>query len=288
MKKRFIYKRVSDCNLHALLFPVADPNKPLLIYLHGGGLIWGGPNDLIKEQIKLYNEAGYNVLSIAYRLAPETKIQAIAEDIRDALKWVRDEGKKEFNFDSERVAMIGSSAGGYLALLSGTFDIKPKAIISFYGYGDISGQWYIEPSAHFNTFPSVKKPFADMLIKKKEISEASALRRYAIYLYCRQEGEWLNYTVDMNERLTTQGLLEYCPTYLVNDSYPPTLLLHGNNDEEVPYEESLRMKAALDKNKVENQLITIRDGKHSFDKHMHDEQVKRAFDKVLKFLNKTI
>lgn len=288
MVKEFIYKKVNDCDLHAILFSVEQSNQPLLIYIHGGGLIWGGPNDLAKEQIKLYNHAGYNVLSIAYRLAPETKLPQIIEDVQDALKWVYEEATKEIDFDSSKVAVIGSSAGGYLALLTGTFDIRPKAIVSFYGYGDILGEWYLEPSAHFNTFPTVKKPLADMLIKNKEISEASIFTRYAIYLYCRQQGVWLHYTNDLNGSSLKDELIGYCPRSLIDENYPPTMLLHGDQDEDVPYEESQKMKKALDDKDIKNVFVTIKDGKHSFDKHMHDDQVKVAFNKVLDFLKETL
>lgn len=288
MKEEFIYKRINECDLRAVLFPTTEFNKPLIIYIHGGGLIWGSPEDLIKEQIKLYNEAGYNVLSLAYRLAPETKIPEIVDDIRDALQWVYEEGIKEFNFNSDKVAVIGSSAGGYLALHTGTFKFRPNAIVSFYGYGDITGNWYKEPSKHFSIFPSIKKPFVDLLINEKEVAEAPILTRYAIYLYCRQQGEWLDYTIDMNEGSIEQDLESYSPIFLIDDTYPPTLQLHGDKDEEVPYDVPLRMKASLNDNHIKNKLITIKGGRHSFDKHMHDQQVKDAFDEVLHFLDETL
>lgn len=288
MAEEIIYKRINECDLRAIYHPVEEANKPLLLYIHGGGLIWGSPSDLLRSQIKIYNEAGYNVLSIAYRLAPETKIPEIVEDVQDAFTWVLEEGIKNYSYNSEKVAVIGCSAGGYLALMTGTFNIKPQAIISFYGYGDIIGDWYQEPSEHFNSFPSIKKPLVERLIKEEEISEATLFIRYPIYLYMRQQGEWLKYTTDFESHTHIEELKSYSPLYLVDESYPPTLLLHGNEDEEVPYDQSLQMQAILNEKNVKNDFVIIEGGKHSFDKLMFRTEVKEAFQKVIIFLNEVL
>jgi acetyl esterase/lipase len=51
---------------------------------------------------------GYVVVSIDYRLAPETKLPAILEEVRDAYRWVREKGPGLFNIDSGRVAVRGA------------------------------------------------------------------------------------------------------------------------------------------------------------------------------------
>ncbi|WP_217587203.1 alpha/beta hydrolase [Lentibacillus saliphilus] len=288
MNTTFVYKEVDQCSIKAELYPVDQPNAPLIIYIHGGGLVWGTREDINKEQVALYNQAGYNILSIAYRLAPETKLPNIIDDIRDAVKWVYDEGHKHMNFNTEKVAVIGSSAGAYLALMTGTFPVKPKAIVSFYGYGDILGDWYLQPSAHFLTMTNVPEVLAKQLIQPNTIAESPIQRRYAIYLFCRQQGKWLDYVADMGTTSNEDALKQFCPVLHVDATYPPTLLLHGDVDEDVPYEESLKMKEALDQAGVFNELITIPNGKHTFDEHMDDPIVKDAFDRVINFLNKQL
>ena len=52
------------------------------------------------------------VVSIDYRLAPETKLPAIVEDVQDACRWVRERGPKLFRIAPERLAVMGGSAGG--------------------------------------------------------------------------------------------------------------------------------------------------------------------------------
>src|SRR5699024_326751 len=129
MMKTFIYKETIDCTIKADFYPASTKILPLIIYIHGGGLIWGTREEIKAEQIAMYHEAGYHVCSIDYRLAPETKLSKILKDIEDAIKWVKTKGVNKFPIDSSRIAVIGSSAGAYLALASGTFHTKPNAII---------------------------------------------------------------------------------------------------------------------------------------------------------------
>ncbi|MGP4105884.1 alpha/beta hydrolase [Virgibacillus sp. L01] len=280
MSTTYTYKQLNNLEIKAELFPTTQEAAPLILYIHGGGLIWGTQNDINKEQVELFNDNGYHVLSIAYRLAPETKIPKIINDIQDSLVWVKEELPQHLDFDHNKVIVMGNSAGGYLALMSGTFENRPDAIISFYGYGNILGDWYSTPSDYFNKMPKVNESLAKQLIQKTETAEAPITARYAIYLYCRQQGVWPEYVTNPS----TTDLTQYCPVNLVDQEYPPTLLLHGDADEDVPLEESVNMQKALDEHQVKNKLITIPNGKHQFDENMSDPAVKAAFDNVLQFL----
>ncbi len=238
MKTTFVYKRAEQCDIKGDFYSVSDPQAPLIVYIHGGGLIWGSRNDMNKEQINLYNKAGLNVFSLDYRLAPETKLAEITEDIQDALVWLKGEGREMADYDAENIAVVGSSAGGYLALSSGTFRIKPKAIVSFYGYGDITGDWYRKPSAYFTNMPIVQEQLAQQLIQEGTISEAPIEKRYAIYLYCRQQGKWIDFVTGLPSTSGMEQLHAYCPLMNIDANYPATLLLHGDMDEDVPFEQS--------------------------------------------------
>jgi acetyl esterase/lipase len=288
MKTTFIYKTVSNCDIKADFYPVEERQAPLVVYIHGGGLVWGTRGDIHQEQISLYNQAGFHVCSIDYRLAPETKLPAITEDIRDILIWLHEKGNETYDYDVNRIAIVGSSAGGYLALLSGTFPVKPKAIVSFYGYGNILGDWYKKPSAHFTKMTKVPEALARQLIQNKTISEAPIERRYAIYLYCRQQGKWIDYVSNVNPVMHAAKLHAYCPIENIDADYPPTLLLHGDADKDVPYTESVNMSETLSSFGVKNQLITIPNGEHSFDQDMQKPVVAKAFDQVIAFLKETL
>jgi len=285
MKTSFVYKEVDGCEIRGDFYSVETSLAPLVVYIHGGGLIWGTRGDIKKEQIALYQQAGYHVCSIDYRLAPESKLPSIIEDVQDVLVWLKEKGAARFDFDPERIAVIGSSAGGYLALLTGTLQVRPKAIISFYGYGDILGDWYLQPSPYYSKMTKVPEALARQLIQKKTISEAPIEKRYALYLFCRQEGKWIDY---VTHSAASESLKEFCPLKNIDANYPPSLLLHGDMDEDVPFEQSLLMSEALSEAGVYNKLITIPNGKHSFDNDMDAPVVIDAFDQVLKFLKETL
>ena len=67
----------------------------------------GVPQPLMDRLI----EAGFAVVSIDYRLAPETKLPAIVADVEDAFEWIRGQGPDLFRADPDRIAVLGSSAG---------------------------------------------------------------------------------------------------------------------------------------------------------------------------------
>ena len=56
----------------------------------------------------------------------------------------------------------------------------------------------------------------------------------------------------------------FCPERNLPPYYPPTLLLHGDADTDVPYAQSVAMAAALDSAGVKNELLTIPDGPHGY------------------------
>lgn len=281
MKTTVVYKKSEQFEIKGDFYSTTVDAAPIIVYIHGGGLVWGSREDLKKEQIKFFVNEGFNIFSIDYRLAPETKLPEIKTDIEDALEWVRHEGIKQFNYNHDKMFVMGGSAGGFLTLLSGTFENKPNAIISFYGYGDIAGDWAHQPSPHYSKMTAVPKQLADMLVKNEAITVGPIQQRYAIYMYGRQSGNWIN---TVSGSMKKDELLQFCPLHNVDEKYPPTLLLHGTMDEDVPYEQSVLMRDALEKAGVKNKLITIPNGKHVFDENWEDPIVQNAFKEIIEFL----
>lgn len=286
--KILTYKYENGLELEGALYQTTETNAPLLMYIHGGGLIWGTKDDIDKKHVELYTDAGFNVFSINYRLAPESKLPDIIMDVQDALKWVIQKGSEVADYDPDNIAVIGASAGAYLALLTGTFKIRPKAIVSFYGYGDLTGDWYVKPSPHYSKMTTVPEMLAKQLIGSKPISASPIEKRYAIYIYCRQQGKWIDYVTGLRSDEDITPLHNYCPLDLIDNDFPATLLLHGDDDEDVPYEESVRMEQGLNDAGIPCELITIERGKHTFDENMDDPQVVNAFKKVIQFLQEQL
>src|SRR5436309_4989417 len=88
--KTYTYKTVGDLPIKADVYRLpGDEVRPVIVWIHGGALITGQRGGLNLEQRKRYLSAGYVIVSIDYRLAPETKLKGIIEDVQDAIQWVR-------------------------------------------------------------------------------------------------------------------------------------------------------------------------------------------------------
>jgi acetyl esterase/lipase len=278
------YKVVGDCEIKADVFPAGASPCPVVVAIHGGALIMGSRTYGMRCHLDAYLAAGYTLVSIDYRLAPETRLPDIIEDVQDACRWVREEGPHLFGADPGRLAVVGHSAGGYLTLMTG-FRVSPppRALISFYGYGDIAGAWYSRPDPFYCQQPPVPADEAYAAVGGRVISESHGPGRELFYLWCRQQGRWPQEVAghDPDAEPGAFGLL--CPVRNVTADYPPTILLHGDSDTDVPYQQSVMMADALRRAGVNHELVTIPGGGHGFDA-ADTTAARAAFARVLGFL----
>ncbi len=111
----------ADGPLSARLYvPRADQGRapaPLLVFLHGGGFIYGDLDTHEQTCRFLAEQAGCRVLSVDYRLAPEARHPAQALDCAAAYRWVVAH-TDTLGADPLRIGVGGDSAGGYLAAVT--------------------------------------------------------------------------------------------------------------------------------------------------------------------------
>lgn len=108
-----VYKQVGECQIKADVYrPAAAGPTPVLVFIHGGCLMYGSRQNINPQQLELYLGAGYTVVAIDYRLAPETKLPEIIADLCDAFRWIAEAGPGLFGADPARIAVVGHSAGG--------------------------------------------------------------------------------------------------------------------------------------------------------------------------------
>jgi alpha-L-fucosidase 2 len=117
--------------------PESATPQPAVLLVHGGGWEAGDKRTYIRPWFATLTEVGIAWFTINYRLAPRWKHPAAVEDIHSAYAWIRTNARR-LGIDPGRIALMGESAGGHLALLAAlTGDAKPAALVSFYGVHDL-------------------------------------------------------------------------------------------------------------------------------------------------------
>ena len=113
--------RVEDFRLESglavWLYRSAAESKPLVLFAHGGGFVFGDVETHDGICRRLAALTGAAVLSIDYRRAPEHPGPAAVADLVEAASWVR-AGGGELGVDASRLSLAGDSAGGAIALLA--------------------------------------------------------------------------------------------------------------------------------------------------------------------------
>jgi len=266
-----IYTVRSGRPLQADVYRSAE-SGPVVVWIHGGALILGDRSHVALaggQLLARYLDAGCTVVSIDYRLAPETPLAGIVDDVTEACDWTRG----RFGDD---LVVVGQSAGGYLALMAGV-RVRPRAVAALYGYGDIVGPWYTKP--HYTQLPAVSEGQA-------RSSLTDPAKRGAFYLWCRQNGRWPQEVAGHDPVTEAEWFRAYCPLQQVTSRYPPTILVHGTADDDVPCEQSTLMAAALTHAGVDHEFVTIDGGNHAFDMVAPDARTTRhAYDRIIQFIS---
>ncbi len=284
-KKTYTYKTVGDVRLEADVYATPDgQRRPAVVWIHGGALIVGSRRDVPGRLVELCRREGFVLVSIDYRLAPEVKLPAIIEDVQDAFRWLRTRGPELFAVRTDRLVVAGSSAGGYLTLMTGIrVEPKPTALVAYWGYGDVDGPWYTRPSRHYREHASlVTRDDAYAAVGGKVLTGTEGdvgKRRGRYYLYLRQNGWWTREVTGFDPATERSRLDAYCPVRKITSAFPPVLMMHGTVDTDVPYEESAAMARELARQHVPHELITVPGAGHGLaggDRRLVADAHKRA------------
>ena len=209
-------------------FPDSGGPWPVLAYVHGGSWMHGDKAEAIMFADRMTSQ-GYLVASINYRLYPEGKFPNMIEDVKCAIRFLRAHAG-DYNLDANRIAAIGPSAGGHLVSLLGTSDVNAR-----WDVGE-----YLEQSSRVQAVVAMA-PVTD-LTRSFPNADIEAMRGVGF-------GE--------------DNILLASPITHVTPDDPPFLLIHGERDELVPYEQSQLMYDRLVQANVPAHLVMVQRAGHS-------------------------
>jgi acetyl esterase/lipase len=262
----------------------------VIVLIHGGnrGLDSADEQDVTRFDFLAFAETeGYAVVSIDYRLAPETKLPDIISDLVEAFRWLAGDGAKQFHLNPSRVVVAGASAGGYLTLVTGyRVRPKPKALVALYGFGDLIGDWSSKPNPYpLYNLRKISREEAESQTDGKVISDSNERKGDGslIYMYCRQNGLWSEEVSGFAHSAIADKITPFEPIRNVTLDWPPTLLIHGTQDTDVPYEQSELMAKKFKQKGVPFTLISIDHGEHGL-KGADPQKITEAYQTMAKFI----
>jgi acetyl esterase/lipase len=259
-----------DKDLHLDVYLPA-PNKinngASVVVVHGGSWNAGERNDFPQWNNWLI-EQGFTVFDIDYRLAPQPNYLTATGDVKSAVCWVK-EHASEFQISPERIALLGRSAGGHLALLAAykfndqsfpsscaekAQSADVRAVISFYAPTDLI--WSYDNPAN-----------------KRVINGQATLAKFI--------GGSPHESEEMSDRFTLSS-----PVKVVSAETPPTLMIHGGQDQLVRPENMTRLADRLNDANVAHNTIYIPYAQHGFDYNFNGWGSQIARPNILAFLIK--
>lgn len=234
------YARVGAQSLKLdLHVPHGKPGSPLIVWVHGGAWRSGSKTNMPLARLV---EEGFAVASVDYRLSTEAKFPAQIHDLKAAIRFLRGHGS-EWAVPSQKIVIAGDSAGAHLAALVGVSNghaelegevgndrarsSDVQGIISFYGAANLTT--ILKQSTPHGL--NVRVPALDLLLGGQP-ENLPALARLA------------------------------SPVFHVDRTDPPLLLLHGDQDPQMPINQSHELCGAYKKVNAPVQFEVVHGAAH--------------------------
>jgi len=255
----YTFKIIKKDNLKLdIYYPKHKKQKhPVVFFSHGGGWISGfrnQPNNV--SWCRYLASKGFATVSIDYRYGIKNEMKDILNDYSDALKYIKKHAL-ELRLDKNNIILMGLSAGGHLALLYSSYNtfIKDKdkmkgikGVVSYYTPSDLNDIFTDEDS---------KSSFAKFAVKTTLKGNPDEI--FGQYNY-------------------------YSPYFWISERMIPTLLVHGKNDDIVPFNSSVKLIKKLKESKIESDFFVHNTGGHTFEFYMNDIQTIKIIDKTRRFI----
>ena len=254
-----------------------DLSRSLILYFHGGGLLYGERKDLPRPYVDAFLARGCTLALADYPLAPESSLRDISTYVDELWRWVTDALAPRLG--TEQTFIFGRSAGAYLALTLASRIVqsglaRPTGVIDFYGYGDMCDSRLAAPSKHYQKYSPISADTIGDIVEHAPVTSGPMSKRYLLYVYARQNGCWQSML-----GLQPNTGDPYALTASRLSSMPPVFYAASTGDEDVPYTVSKSLARAL-----HAKMFTAYGLEHDFDRDTSIPVGLEAYEKCLDWM----
>lgn len=245
-----------------LCVPPGNGPFPAALLVHGGGWMGGERAQAARPLRSRLTRAGFAWLAVQYRLAPGVRYPAPVDDVVAALRWTRSQARR-WRLAPDRLALLGESAGGHLVV---------DAAATWCGAEERVGDGGAAPEGC---------PAAVVALFAPVDLEADADRRAGLSASMRALLGREVFDASAREALRAAS-----PIRRLRRGLPPFLLVHGTADMSVPFDQSTRLRRALEDLQVPCELMAVPDAPHGT--RRFDEARPGWADEVTRWLLETL
>jgi acetyl esterase/lipase len=256
-----IYGVVGDRALTLDLYlPEGVEDPPLIVWVHGGAWREGSKDDLPT----VFVDRGYAMASLDYRLSGEARFPAQVHDIKAGIRFLRAEANA-LGYDADRIAIMGSSAGGHLVALVGVTNGVAEL------EGDIGD--HLDQSSDVQAIVSYYGASNLTSILAQSTPQGLGVREPALRLFIGGLPDEVPETARMAS-----------PVFHVDATDPPLLLLHGDQDPQMPINQSHELEGRYEEFGLDVTFDVVHGAAHGGSAFYEEPHLTRA----LEFLERTI
>lgn len=244
-----------------LYLPEGKQGAPLVVFVHGGAWSRGSRTEM---PLVAMAPAGFAFASIDYRLSPVAPFPAQAHDIKAAIRFLRAK-QSEYGYDATRIAIAGTSAGAHLALLVGVTNGNKEL------EGTVGDN--LDQSSDVQAILSYYGASNFMTILKQSTPYGIGVRMPALQLLLGGQPE----QEEVLAKLAS-------PVFHIDANDPPLLLLHGDQDPQMPVNQSLEIYGAYREMGLDAEFLPVYQAAHGGKKFHEGDRLKAATEFLKKHL----
>lgn len=267
------YSAWPQADLQMSIFrPNTNEKTPAIIFVPGGWWIVA-PKDAGNQLLWKLAESGFAVAGIEYRTIVQANYVDIVGDVKAAVRYLRAHAD-ELNIDENKIAIMGASAGGWLASMVGVTDgvekfdfgenlnqsSKVQAVIDIFGPSDLT-----KIGADYS---------ADIQSRYTSAGGAVSLLANGMAGFKNNKGGSILNTPETAKATN--------PITYINEKTPPFLIFHGNKDTTISPSQSKILYDALTKKGIDAKLYFVNGAGHEF-KYFYQP---KTFNIIVDFLNR--